>query len=307
MAFVNTLSSTNYMAYLGRGATVFTINSNKGCNTSFFGVEDDKHIASFVHAEDSTDTVDLASMGQKGWTYFHQTVYDMGGFSRDEGNSRGGHFARWWGHSELYAIKYLDKIPATNFDKKIGVEIIQNALKSLVHIISSNVGVEGAIAVGKLLEQENLDYGYDAAKGEHIDMIKASIDDPLKVIRIALVDASSVSLSLTAIEAVAVISGLNVMRIINEPTAATMAYGLDKKASSIEERKILIFELGRGTLDVLLLTMKEVLTNFVNMSYTFVPVSARYQANLGFVQEAIGDYSTQNIGVKLLESGAITN
>ncbi|GLJ51529.1 hypothetical protein SUGI_1095250 [Cryptomeria japonica] len=122
----------------------------------------------------------------------------------------------------LYAIKYLDKIPATNFDQKIGVVIIQNALKSPVHIISSNAGVEGVVVVGKQLEQENLDYGYDAAKGEYIDMIKDGTVDPLKVIKIAVVDATSVSSSVTTIEAMVVISGLNVIRIINEPTVATM-------------------------------------------------------------------------------------
>ncbi|KAF9506708.1 hypothetical protein BS47DRAFT_1367170 [Hydnum rufescens UP504] len=50
-----------------------------------------------------------------------------------------------------------------------------------------------------------------------------------------------------------VIAGLNVLRIVNEPTAAAIAYGLDKKAPS--ERNILIFDLGGGTLDVSLLTI----------------------------------------------------
>lgn len=53
------------------------------------------------------------------------------------------------------------------------------------------------------------------------------------------------------------ISGLNVMRIINEPTAAAIAYGLDKKASSAGEKNILIFDLGGGTFDVSLLTIEE--------------------------------------------------
>ncbi|KAG9455901.1 hypothetical protein H6P81_000409 [Aristolochia fimbriata] len=53
------------------------------------------------------------------------------------------------------------------------------------------------------------------------------------------------------------ISGLNVMRIINEPTAAAIAYGLDKKASRAGERNILIFDLGGGTFDVSLLTIEE--------------------------------------------------
>ncbi|GKV08148.1 hypothetical protein SLEP1_g19823 [Rubroshorea leprosula] len=54
-----------------------------------------------------------------------------------------------------------------------------------------------------------------------------------------------------------VISGLNVMRIINEPTAAAIAYGLDKKAGSSGEKNVLIFDLGGGTFDVSLLTIEE--------------------------------------------------
>ncbi|XP_061338330.1 heat shock cognate 70 kDa protein 2-like isoform X3 [Gastrolobium bilobum] len=54
-----------------------------------------------------------------------------------------------------------------------------------------------------------------------------------------------------------VIAGLNVMRIINEPTAAAIAYGLDKKATSVGEKNVLIFDLGGGTFDVSLLTIEE--------------------------------------------------
>ncbi|XP_050548515.1 heat shock 70 kDa protein cognate 4-like, partial [Daktulosphaira vitifoliae] len=51
------------------------------------------------------------------------------------------------------------------------------------------------------------------------------------------------------------IAGLNVMRIINEPTAAAIAYGLDKKTSG--ERNVLIFDLGGGTFDVSILTIED--------------------------------------------------
>ncbi|CAM8952270.1 unnamed protein product [Rhodiola kirilowii] len=53
------------------------------------------------------------------------------------------------------------------------------------------------------------------------------------------------------------IAGLNVMRIINEPTAAAIAYGLDKKATSVGEKNVLIFDLGGGSVDVSLLTIEE--------------------------------------------------
>ncbi|KAF5180950.1 Chaperone protein dnak [Thalictrum thalictroides] len=54
-----------------------------------------------------------------------------------------------------------------------------------------------------------------------------------------------------------VIAGLNVLRMINEPTAAAIAYGLDKKASRVGEQHVLIFDLGGGTFDVSLLTIEE--------------------------------------------------
>ena len=55
-----------------------------------------------------------------------------------------------------------------------------------------------------------------------------------------------------------VIAGLNVMRIINEPTAAEIAYGLDKKSvGSFKERSVLIFDLGGGTFDVSVLSIDE--------------------------------------------------
>lgn len=53
------------------------------------------------------------------------------------------------------------------------------------------------------------------------------------------------------------IAGLNVLRIINEPTAAAIAYGLDKKASGSGERNVLIFDLGGGTFDVSILSIDD--------------------------------------------------
>ncbi|XP_077250891.1 chaperonin CPN60-2, mitochondrial-like isoform X2 [Tasmannia lanceolata] len=105
----------------------------------------------------------------------------------------------------LYASKELEKLPTANFDQKIGVQIIQNALRTPAYTIACNAGVEGAVVVGKLLEQDNLDLGYDAAKGEYVDMVKSGIIDPLKVIRTALLDAASVSALMTTTEAVVVV------------------------------------------------------------------------------------------------------
>ena len=50
---------------------------------------------------------------------------------------------------------------------------------------------------------------------------------------------------------------MNVLRIINEPTAAAIAYGLDKKKGSTAESNVLIFDLGGGTFDVSILTIED--------------------------------------------------
>jgi heat shock protein 1/8 len=67
------------------------------------------------------------------------------------------------------------------------------------------------------------------------------------------------------------IAGLNVMRIINEPTAAAIAYGLDKKTEG--EKNVLIFDLGGGTFDVSLLTIEEgkfcIIPNYIAVTYSF--------------------------------------
>uniref|UniRef100_A0ACD5TED4 Uncharacterized protein n=1 Tax=Avena sativa TaxID=4498 RepID=A0ACD5TED4_AVESA len=101
----------------------------------------------------------------------------------------------------LYASKELDKISTSHEDEKIGVQIVKNALKAPLMTIAANAGVDGSVVIGKLLEQDNLSLGYDAAKGEYVDMIKAGIIDPVKVIRTALQDAASVSLLMVTTEA----------------------------------------------------------------------------------------------------------
>ncbi|KAL5176273.1 Chaperonin CPN60-like 2, mitochondrial [Glycine soja] len=101
----------------------------------------------------------------------------------------------------LYATKVLDNLQTQNEDEKRGVQIIQNALKAPTSTIASNAGFDGALVHSKLLEQDDHNLGFDAAKGVYVDMVKAGIIDPLKVVRTALVDAASVSLLLTTTEA----------------------------------------------------------------------------------------------------------
>ncbi|XP_056864667.1 chaperonin CPN60-like 1, mitochondrial isoform X1 [Raphanus sativus] len=91
----------------------------------------------------------------------------------------------------LYASKELEKLSTDDdSDQNLGVQIIQNALKTPVYTIASNAGVDGEAIVNELLESDNPDLGYDAVKGEYVDMVKSGIIDPVKMIRTALVDAA---------------------------------------------------------------------------------------------------------------------
>ncbi|KAL0441402.1 UNVERIFIED_CONTAM: Chaperonin CPN60-like 2, mitochondrial [Sesamum radiatum] len=101
----------------------------------------------------------------------------------------------------LYATRVLRNLRTANEDQRRGVEIIENALKAPTYTIASNAGADGTLVLGKLLEQDDLNFGYDAATDQYVDMVKAGIIDPVKVIRTALIDASSVSLLLTTTEA----------------------------------------------------------------------------------------------------------
>ncbi|XP_020575162.1 chaperonin CPN60-like 2, mitochondrial [Phalaenopsis equestris] len=104
------------------------------------------------------------------------------------------------GVSLLYATRELNRIQTKNSDEKIGVQIIQKALKAPAYTIATNAGVDGAVVIGKLLEQHDYNFGYDAATGNYVNMVKAGIIDSFKVIKTALVDAASVSVLLTTTE-----------------------------------------------------------------------------------------------------------
>ncbi|XP_022715159.1 chaperonin CPN60-like 2, mitochondrial isoform X2 [Durio zibethinus] len=101
----------------------------------------------------------------------------------------------------LYGTRVLQNLQTQNEDQKRGIQIIQDALKAPTLIIASNAGHDGSLVLGKLLEQDDNNLGFDASKGIYVDMVKAGIIDPLKVVRTALVNAASVSLLLTTTEA----------------------------------------------------------------------------------------------------------
>ncbi|HEY8668987.1 MAG TPA: chaperonin GroEL [Tepidisphaeraceae bacterium] len=78
-------------------------------------------------------------------------------------------------------------------DEKIGFDIIISALKSPASQIAENAGEDGEVVVDEILNNKNPNWGYNAATGEYVDMLKAGIIDPTKVARTALLNAASVS------------------------------------------------------------------------------------------------------------------
>ena len=102
----------------------------------------------------------------------------------------------------LYATKILDNLKLSNTDQQVGVNIVKKALERPTRQIAKNAGVDGSIIIGKLLEQENQNYGYNAQTGKFTDLVKDGIIDPTKVVRSAMQDAASVAGLLITAEAV---------------------------------------------------------------------------------------------------------
>ncbi|MFM7292294.1 MAG: chaperonin GroEL [Planctomycetia bacterium] len=77
-------------------------------------------------------------------------------------------------------------------DEKIGVDIVLHALEAPIRQIAENGGIDGAVVADEVADKD-LNMGYDANKGEYVDMLKAGIIDPVKVVRVALTNAASIA------------------------------------------------------------------------------------------------------------------
>ncbi|KRP98723.1 MULTISPECIES: chaperonin GroEL [Bradyrhizobium] len=101
----------------------------------------------------------------------------------------------------LRALKALDGLKASNADQKAGIDIVRRAIQVPARQIVQNAGEDGSLVVGKLLENADYNWGFNAATGEYQDMVKAGVIDPAKVVRTALQDAASVAALLITTEA----------------------------------------------------------------------------------------------------------
>ena len=101
----------------------------------------------------------------------------------------------------LRALKALDGLKAANDDQQSGIDIVRRALRAPARQIADNAGEDGAFIVGKLLESEDYNWGFNAATGQYQDLVGSGVIDPAKVVRTALQDAASVASLLITTEA----------------------------------------------------------------------------------------------------------
>ena len=104
----------------------------------------------------------------------------------------------------LKASKALDGLKGENDDQNAGINIVRRALQAPLRQIVENAGVEGSVVVGKILENADANFGFNAQTEEYGDLVAQGVIDPAKVVRTALQDAASVAGLLITTEAAVV-------------------------------------------------------------------------------------------------------
>jgi len=89
------------------------------------------------------------------------------------------------------ATSALEKLKGANTDQNVGIDIVRRALTAPITQIADNAGVSGEIVVGKVMEASDYNFGYDAQNDKYVDMMAAGIIDPAKVVKTAIMAASS--------------------------------------------------------------------------------------------------------------------
>src|SRR5579875_1273651 len=104
----------------------------------------------------------------------------------------------------LKASRVLDGLKGENDDQNAGIQIVRRALQAPLRQIAENAGVEGSVVVGKILENSDANFGFNAQTEEYGDLVQQGVIDPAKVVRTALQDAASVAGLLITTEAAVV-------------------------------------------------------------------------------------------------------
>jgi chaperonin GroEL len=101
----------------------------------------------------------------------------------------------------MRTLKILEGLASANEDQKVGVNIVRRALQAPARQNAENAGEDGAVVAGKILDNKDYAFGYNAQSGEYGDLVKQGVIDPAKVVRTALQDAASVAGLLVTTEA----------------------------------------------------------------------------------------------------------
>ncbi|WP_315764212.1 chaperonin GroEL [Sphingomonas sp. Y38-1Y] len=105
------------------------------------------------------------------------------------------------GTALLYGTRALDGLTGSNEDQTRGIDIVRKSLTALVRQIASNAGHDGAVVSGKLLDQTDTSFGFNASTDTYENLVAAGVIDPTKVVRTALQNAASVAGLLITTEA----------------------------------------------------------------------------------------------------------
>ena len=105
------------------------------------------------------------------------------------------------GTALLYATKAIDGLTGANDDQTRGIDIVRKSLTALVRQIAANAGHDGAVVSGKLLDQTDTSFGFNASTDTYENLVAAGVIDPTKVVRTALQNAASVAGLLITTEA----------------------------------------------------------------------------------------------------------
>ncbi len=105
------------------------------------------------------------------------------------------------GTALLYGTRALDGMTGANEDQTRGIDIVRKSRTALVRQIASNAGHDGAVVSGKLLDQQDTSFGFNASTDTYENLVAAGVIDPTKVVRTALQNAASVAGLLITTEA----------------------------------------------------------------------------------------------------------
>ena len=97
------------------------------------------------------------------------------------------------GAALVKCLRVLNKLSGENDDQNVGINIVRQAIQAPARQIADNAGAEGAVIVGKLVEDKSDSNGYNAQTGKFENLIKAGVIDPTKVVRSAVQNAASVA------------------------------------------------------------------------------------------------------------------